>query len=345
MKMMRESALPINDPSVLILQCLRKAGNTPVSGEQLATTTGMSRVAVWKRLQKLKEEGFQISSGKRSGYRLSKEPSAISPFAITAHLPPSTPLISLYFTESSRSTNSDAQEKLAQDSPAPFACLTRKQTNGRGRLGRSWYSNETGGLCLTLGFRPLCPPAKIQLLSLWCGIRLCRCLRNTLNLPVMIKWPNDLWIEGKKIAGILAEATYEADRVNGLVFGIGLNVNTSEKDFPPELAEVATSLRIASQGKSLPINKIAAGLISEILAAYEDCMNGIDEDVLSDLWSEYACFLNEPIRIITSTGETHQGTFTGIDRAGSLILRSHSGTLQTFRSGDVSLRPPSESST
>ena len=328
-----------NDISARIVQALREAGPDYVSGIDLADRGGISRVAVWKRIQKLQEEGFAIASSKRKGYRLEREPENISALALLSYLPASMPLEGIWFTEESRSTNSDALELLARGETTPFLSLTKKQTMGRGRMGRSWYSKSNGNLYLSAAFQPLCHPRKIQLLSLWCGIRLCRSLRQSTGLPIAIKWPNDLWIEGKKVAGILSEATYESDRVNGLVLGIGLNINTQYQEFPKEIQKTASSLYLSSDNRKYPLNRIAAEVAREVLSAYQDCMNGLNEDTLSDLWSEYACFLGETVQIISPSNEIQVGKFTGIDRSGSLLLRTPSGKLLSFRSGDVSLRP------
>jgi len=328
-----------DDLSVKIIQILHRAKGDFVSGEDLAAATGISRVAVWKRLQKLQEEGFTCESVRRKGYRILQYPEGISSLAILSQMPSHLKLTGIWYADQVRSTNSEALENLAKGAGTPFIFVTKRQTMGRGRLGRTWYSTSTGNLYMSVGFQPFCSPRKIELLSLWCGIRLCRCLREVTGLPLKVKWPNDLWIGDKKVAGILSEATFEADRINGLVLGVGLNINTARKDFSREIRNQATSLRLSAKNELFSFNQIAAYVGQEIIASYEDCLNGLDEDALADLWSEYACFLKKKVQIICPSGEVQVGRFVGIDRSGSLLLRTPLGKLLSFRSGDVSLRP------
>jgi len=329
-----------DSPDVQILRRLLAAGDAFCSGEELAAQLSLSRVAVWKRLEKLKHRGFAIEAVRRKGYRLTGLPPHSTDVGILSHLPEDAGLATLTLLETSPSTNNEVLQSLATGTPVPLACLTRRQPAGKGRRGRSWAGDFPGNLYGSIGFRPNLPPGRLSLLTLWAGLRICRRIATLTGLPVQLKWPNDLVLGGRKLAGILAESTLETDRITALVIGIGMNINMTEKDFPAELRSLATSLRIES-GKSFPLDSLIAHVLSEILGAMRDCEAGIDEDRLSDEWEARACYLGQPVFILDSEGGKTEGTLAGIDRSGALLLRTTGGSLQSFRAGDVSLRSQS----
>ena len=327
-----------NSPDVPILRQLIQAGDNHVSGEDLAETIGLSRVAVWKRLENLKKSGFEMEAIRRKGYRLKATPRDATEPGILARIGKTHALSSLTLLETSPSTNNEVMRQLAAGVEAPLACLTRRQPGGKGRRGRTWSGDFPENLYASVGFRPNLRPKRLGLLTLWTGLRICRRLATDTKLPIQLKWPNDLYLNGKKLAGILAESTLETDQVTALVMGIGMNINMTTNDLPPDIRESATSLRIAL-GKSLPLDPIIATVLEETLQAMTDCINGIDEDRLADEWEAYACFQGQRVQILNADGEATSGTLSGIDRAGSLLLRKPSGNLESFRAGDVSLRP------
>lgn len=325
-------------PDVRIIRALQEAGNNFCSGQDLAHELGISRVAIWKRLQNLEEEGFRVEAVRRKGYRLTESPSHSTETGILARLPADTPLQQLSLLESTASTNNEVMRLLATGAKTPLACITRLQPEGKGRRGRSWSGTSPDNFYGSLGFRPSLPPRQIGLLTIWTGLRICRRLAEETKLPIRLKWPNDLYLNDRKIAGILAESTLETDRITSLVIGIGMNVNITEEAFPLDLRETATSLRVEA-GQKFCLATITAQIIDEVLGAVTDCVTGIDEDRLADDWEEFACYLGQPVTILSSGDETSTGILYGIDRAGSLLLRNAEGRIQSFRAGDVSLRP------
>jgi len=326
-----------DSPDVRILRRLLEAGDGFCSGEDLARELGLSRVAVWKRLDNLKKRGVSLEAIRRKGYRLKQLPEELSEVGVLSLMSETRELEDLSLLETSPSTNNEVLQRLAAGNPAPLVCLTRRQPAGKGRRGRTWSGDFPGNLYGSIGFRPDLSPSQLRLFPLWVGLRICRRIVAETGLPVQLKWPNDLFLEERKVAGILAESTFETDRVTSLVIGIGMNINGTATDFPEELRPLATSLRIEA-GHEFSLNPLIAGVLEEILAAMRDCRNGIDEDRFSDEWQARACYLGERVRILGGEGEHTEGILTGIDRAGSLLLRTKNGGLQSFRAGDVSLR-------
>lgn len=326
-----------DSPEVLILRALLDAGDKYLSGQALAGRLGLSRVAVWKRIETLKLRGHAIEAVRRRGYRLAALAPEPTEAGILAGIDPEFGLRSLVLAADSPSTNDEAARLLAAGEEAPFACLTRRQPGGKGRRGRSWSGASEGNLYASLAFRPDIHPRSLHLLPIRAGLHICRRLALVTGLRPGLKWPNDLLLGGKKVAGMLAESTLETDRVTALVFGIGLNVNLSRDDLPGDLRSTATSLAIEA-GRPFPLEPIAAAVLEEILRAEGECRLGVDEDRLADDWAELACFQGEPVEIRGGDGSVQTGTLAGIDRTGSLLLRAENGVLQSHRAGDVSLR-------
>ncbi len=326
-----------DSPEVHILRALLEAGQEYLSGETLAVRLGISRVAVWKRIETLKRRGHSIEAVRRRGYHLAAPSPEATEAGILARIRAETGLRSLFLAADSPSTNDEAARLLAGGEEAPFACLTRRQPGGKGRRGRTWSGASEGNLYATVAFRPDVHPHTLRLLPIRAGLHICRRLAAGTGLRPRLKWPNDILLGGKKIAGMLAESTLETDRVTALVFGIGLNVNLSRGDLPRDLRATATSLSIEA-GRSFPLEPIAAAVLEEILLAERECRLGLDEDRFADDWAELACFQGEPVEIRSADGLVRSGTLAGIDRAGSLLLRSDNGSLQAYQAGDVSLR-------
>ncbi|MFP4353166.1 MAG: biotin--[acetyl-CoA-carboxylase] ligase [Puniceicoccaceae bacterium] len=322
---------------VLILRALLGAGTGFLSGEALAGRLGISRVAVWKRIETLKRRGHAIEAVRRRGYRLVSPAPEPTEAGILARVGEGFGLRSLVLRADSPSTNDDAARLLAAGEEAPFACLTRRQPGGRGRRGRAWSGASEGNLYASLAFRPDVHPRALHLLPIRAGLHICRRLGSETGLRPGLKWPNDILLGGKKIAGMLAESTLETDRVTALVFGVGLNVNLSRDDLPEDLRATATSLAIEA-GRAFALEPIAAAVLEEVLRAERGCRLGLDEDRLADDWAELACHQGETVEIRGGDGSVRTGTLAGIDRAGSLLLRAGDGTIQSYRAGDVSLR-------
>ncbi len=325
----------VSQGEIILLRELLAHDHEHVSGEKLARLMGISRVAVWAQLQKLETLGYRFEAVRRLGYRMLATPPRLHAPLIQARLvrlphPPH-----LVCLDQVDSTNSEAERRLAAGEPVPLVILARAQTHGRGRRGRPWHSAANGNLYATFVFRPELEPAALQDFTLWMGLNLCELVANFCRLTPGLKWPNDLYLGGRKAGGMLTEARVDADQVRDLVFGLGLNVNSQPADFPPVLRRTATSLAEAA-GEPADLNKLAAAVIGRIGAAYHDFVDGSYRARFAGLWTRYDILRDRPVTVVQGH-RTVRGTATGIDAEGSLLVRLDSGRTERFRAGEVTL--------
>ena len=322
-----------------ILLAFLEAEGEPVSGDRLAKELGVSRVAIWSRLERLRASGYVFAASTRKGYALRSVPRHLDPALLDAHLRRLKVSPKVEFLAEVDSTNSEAERRLAVGQEAPFAVFARTQKAGRGRLGRKWHSAPSGNLYLSLAFRPFIPPDRLKPFTLWMGLALCAHVEKSLGLKLGLKWPNDLQSpDGRKVAGMLTEARLDADSVRELVFGVGLNLTGTPKDFPAELRATAGSLE-AALGAPLDLNREAAGVIAALFRAWEQFEEGTWSRSFRKLWSHHDVLAGKSVRV-GLRGDPVAGVVDGIDDEGSLILRTGGGRRAIVSSGEVTLRKP-----
>ncbi len=320
-----------------ILRAFLEAGTQPVSGDRLAKELGISRVAVWSRLERLRTAGFTFKASTKKGYMLTGTPSMLNAAWLDAHLRQRKVGPEVELLAAVDSTNSEAERRLAVGQETPFAILAQTQSAGRGRLSRRWHSASAGNLYLTLAFRPFIPPEKLKPFTLWMGLAVCAHVEAAYGLKLGLKWPNDLLAaDGRKVAGMLTEARMDSDVVRDLVFGLGLNVATAEKDFPVELRSLASSLAQAGAG-DLDINCVAADALVALWAAWDEFLEGTWQPVFRQRWHRHDVLTGRSVRV-GLRGEPVTGIVDGIDDEGSLILRTGGGRQAIVTSGEVTLR-------
>ena len=316
-----------------ILRAFLDAEGEAVSGDRLARELGVSRVAIWSRLARLRREGFAFSASPRKGYRLTGMPRALHPALLDAHLRRLRVSLPCAVLAEVDSTNSEAERRLAAGDEAPFAVLALRQTAGRGRLGRRWHSDQAGNLYLSLAFRPFIETARLSPFTLWMGLALCEHIEAAHGIRLGLKWPNDLLSEdGRKVAGMLTEARVDADRVRDLVFGLGLNIGAR----PAELRDTASSLRDIA-GRTLDANAAAAGVIAALEAAWEAFADGSFRRGFAKLHARHDCLTGKRVRV-TLRGKPLAGVAEGVDDSGALLLRLAGGRRMAVASGEVTLR-------
>lgn len=320
-----------------ILKALLDAGDDFISGSLLAEALGVSRPAVWGKLEKLRDQGFEFEAVRNRGYRLTQRPTILHPALLRiAQESKQSAIDALYFPVID-STNNEAERQASFGRRGPFAIASSCQTKGRGRLGREWYSASADNLYLSVLFEPNSPAQQLQHFTLWAGIHICRALQELVpSAPLKIKWPNDLHCDGRKFAGMLTEAKMDADGIKALVFGIGINVNSNPMDYPNELRALATSL-YALHGKELSLNEVAATVLSAIQKAFQSCLENSDTDSLADAWAPLNALEGQFVTARMGDQEL-SGIASGIDTSGALLLRGEDGKLRSIRAGDVTLR-------
>jgi len=334
-----------DSPELIILSELLTASPDYLSGQSLARTIGMSRVAVWQHMEKLRAQGFEFEAKHACGYRIAATPLELHATYIELLLR-SHGRNTLPFTvyDSIDSTNDEATRQLARGAPAPFAILAREQIQGRGRFKRHWQSGKHGNLYSSFGFRPELPPQQMPAFTLWMGVTICELIHTLLELPAQIKWPNDIVFGDRKCGGILTEARIDADQMRDLVFGFGLNVNQAAGTWSHgELRRPATSLRIEAK-QVVDINHLTAALIGRIHLAYTQFITDRYRPKLADLWAKHDALHGQQVTVVNGT-QRIEGIASGIDESGNLLLRpsaapnrkTNASNLQRFAAGEVSL--------
>ena len=324
-----------DNPEKTILAVLLKDESAWVSGPTLAKKLKLSRVAVWKHMQKLSAQGFEFESRRSLGYRISKKPNQLNAKLIELYLKTKPTDFSFDVLDEIDSTNDEAARQLAQGRRAPFALFARTQTKGRGRFGRTWHSKSENNIYVSFGFRPMVSPDKMQTFTLWMGVNICDLIATLTKTSPQIKWPNDIVFGSKKAGGILTEARVDADQIRDLVFGLGVNANKPAEGWPSEIADRAISLSEAS-GAAVDLNQLAAALSDRITKAYLEFGDGSHLDTFADLWNKYDLLRGKKVALLEADRRI-PGTVLGIDDQGALLLKDSSGKTQRFRAGEVTI--------
>ena len=331
---------PVTTDARILLSLLR-AGDTFLSGETIATEMGVTRVGIHARLDNLRKQGFRIDAARHRGYRIAEEPVQLHPSWIEALTAFKGREVDLVYHSVIDSTNSEAERLLAGGLETPFVVMADRQTAGRGRMGRVWHSPSEGNVYFTLGFRPLLSPSRMATFTLWIGARLVEVLRRETGLPLMLKWPNDILCRGHKLAGLLAEARIDTDRMRDCLLGIGLNVNSQPATWPAAAAKTATSLaaeRALQQPKApaLNLNRLIASVLFELLAAYDEFIAADVTPKLLALWPQLDGMAGKTVEVRSGTREW-RGEVIGINADGALLLKTADGKTQPFHAGEITL--------
>jgi len=299
-----------------LLRILRKDSVNAHSGENISAELGVSRVSVWKHIQKLQELGYHIKSTAK-GYQLIDSPDTPYPWEL-----PDREETVFYYPEVS-STMDLAKEVARKGTPHLSVVVAERQTKGRGRLSRAWVSTD-GGLWFTVILRPQVPLAIVGRYNFGASIALVKVLRNLYQVDAHVKWPNDILINEKKLCGMLSEVEAAEDLVSFLNIGIGINVNNDPTVQEPN----ATSLKNIL-GRTVKRKEI----LSSFLDCFEEMIENQSLEAIIDEWKRYTITLNRQVKVVT-TSATHEGRAVDIDENGSLILEQTDKSLIKVVYGD-----------
>ncbi|WP_438445640.1 biotin--[acetyl-CoA-carboxylase] ligase [Gorillibacterium sp. sgz5001074] len=318
-----------------LIRLFEEAGTQYVSGEQISRELNVSRTAVWKHIQVLKEEGYIFEAAPRLGYRMVSAPDRLTQERIEEYL--ATRLLgrNIHIFDEVDSTQNVAQRLVREGAPEGTLVVAERQTAGRGRLGRHWHSPKGKGIYMSLVVRPDIPLHLMPHMTLLAAVALCRAIRKTVpSVSPGIKWPNDLLLRGRKISGILMESSAENEALQYIVAGIGISCNLEAEDYPEELKEKATSLLIESGAKVDRAELIASFLfqLEEMFQLYRE--QGFAP--IRTLWEASSATIGRQVRMIAHGG-TYEGEAVGLDEWGGLIVRQQDGTLKTVYSADTEL--------
>jgi BirA family biotin operon repressor/biotin-[acetyl-CoA-carboxylase] ligase len=326
------------NPEIVILRELLNSEERWVSGAVLAGKLGVSRVAVWHQMEKLRIQGFEFEARRARGYRMLSPPGRLNAALIELQLKVRPRGFSFVVLDEVDSTNDEAARQLAAGRAAPFAVLASRQTQGRGRFGRPWHSEANGNLYASFAFRPRVPPGNMPTFTLWMGVNICELIANLARVTPGIKWPNDILFNGRKAGGMLTEARVDADQIRDLVFGLGLNVNSPAGAWPGELGLHAVSLAELTGG-ALDFNRLTAAIVGRVLLAYDRFIEGEYRANFAELWNRFDVLRGRQVTVVEGA-RRHSGTMAGVDDDGALLLRDERGRRSHFHAGEVTLDKP-----
>jgi BirA family transcriptional regulator, biotin operon repressor / biotin---[acetyl-CoA-carboxylase] ligase len=318
-----------------ILNALRAAGDGAVSGAELSQALGISRAAVWARIEDLRAVGYDIEASPHRGYRLLSAPDLLHADDLISRLG-ATKVIGrdIRVFEETTSTN-DVIERLARDGVKEgVVVFAESQTKGRGRLGRNWMSPARKGLWFSVLLRPELRPQEATQLTVASATALRRAIETHTGLKAEVKWPNDILVHRRKVAGILTELSAELDQVKHLILGIGVDVNLNPGDFPPELRKTATSLK-AELRKPVSRPELAVAILRELDHDYARIASG-QFPAVADEWEQHCITIGHDV--VIRTGERQlRGHAESLGEDGALLLRTDHGHLERIIGGDVTL--------
>ena len=308
---------------------LLRADKGYVSGEKISEVFGVSRTAVWKHINSLKKEGYNIGSVSSRGYIL-KNSDVLNETEISNYLRTKKLGKEIVFLPETDSTNNMA--KRGSDMADGTLFIADSQSEGRGRSGKTWLSPEGSGLWMSILLKPNLPPNTLATMTLVAGLAVTKALRKITGEKICIKWPNDIVLNNKKLCGILCEMSAEVGRLNYVVCGIGINVRN--KSFPDSIGNVACSIR-SETGKLLLRSVVCAEILNELEKEYETFLNGGIAPLIPE-YKKYCITLGKEVVIIKNDKSYHADA-VDINENGELVVQTPNG-IETLYSGEVSVR-------
>ncbi|MBI4846827.1 MAG: biotin--[acetyl-CoA-carboxylase] ligase [Candidatus Omnitrophica bacterium] len=313
-----------------ILILLKEHSNLFVSGEDISQKLKVSRTAVWKHIQRLRENGYEILSQPHLGYRLLKVPDRMLPDEIKYNLKAKLFGRKIIAYASTTSTNDVGYLLAEQSAEEGTLIISEEQTKGKGRLGREWISPPKVGLYMSLILRPDLMPVEAGKITLMSSVCITKTIRSYLGLQAQIKWPNDVYIDNEKVCGILTQMSAEQDLINFIVLGVGINVNNQQDKLPAHATSLSLKLK-----KKIDRIELLKKLLYELEKGYFD-LGKKQFSHMIDEWRNFSLTLGHRIKIKWRENVI-EGQAMDMDENGALILRDDFGFLHHILSGDVSV--------
>lgn len=316
-----------------ILRLLRSADGY-ISGQELCNRFGVSRTAVWKAINQLKEAGYEIEAQQNKGYRLMAAPDLMTEAEIKSLMHTEWVAKEVLYFDTIDSTNTKAQELAEKGYPSGTLVVADKQESGKGRRGRSWVSPSGTGIFMTLMIKPDINPNNASMLTLVAALAVAKAITSVTGEEALIKWPNDIVVNSKKVCGILTEMNAQFDYINHIVVGIGINVHN--ESFPEEISQMASSLMIEAGGKRFHRAQIIAETMSYFEQYYDTFLKTQDLSALVREYDELLVNRNKAVRVLDPK-EPFDGKAMGITPKGELIVDTWESR-KLVSSGEVSVR-------
>ena len=315
-----------------VLHILEQYKGKSISGQDLAEKLGVSRTAVWKSIKSLKDEGYLIDGISNKGYSLSLSSDVLSSEGIKPFLKDEFNEIPITVYKTINSTNTEAKILATSNAKHGTVILSEEQTNGRGRMGRNFYSPAESGIYMSIILKPNLNIADSVLITTATAVAVCLAIDKFTKFESKIKWVNDIFINDKKVCGILTEAVtdVESGTINSVIVGIGLNVKTEL--FPTEIKDIAGSI-FNSNDNSFIRNQLAAEIINNVLSM----CNKLEDRNFLKIYKERSMIIGEKIRY-SKNNQWFEGYAEDIDDFGGLVVFHDDGYKEILHSGEISVR-------
>ncbi|MFX3622795.1 MAG: biotin--[acetyl-CoA-carboxylase] ligase [Ectobacillus sp.] len=317
-----------------LLEMFSEANGEFVSGQAISEKLGCSRTAVWKHMEDLRKEGYELEAVRRLGYRIVDKPDKVTSNEIQLGLQTEYIGRHVHFEETVESTQKIAARLVYEGTPEGTVVVAEEQTEGRGRLNRKWHSQKGTGIWMSIVLRPAIPIQRAPQLTLLAAVSVAQAIEKCTGLSVGIKWPNDILINGKKAVGILTELQAETDKINAVIIGIGINVNQKKEHFPKDIRDIATSLAIEA-GNMVNRAELMQTIFEQMEKLYKEYLaNGFG--MIKLLWESHAISIGKVITARSIT-QTLVGTAKGITEDGVLMLEDEEGIVHFIHSADIEI--------
>lgn len=325
----------MNKPSTkdTVLSLLLKNEGHAVSGSEIAAISGVSRNAVWKAVNALKNDGYNIKGVNNNGYTLSPQSDVLSADAILQDIAQKNFISDIIIKKETATTNDDAKLLGHNGAKSGTLVVADMQTNGKGRRGKSFFSPAGSGIYMSLLIRPQAEIEQSLMLTVAASVAVSRAIKKLYQVECSIKWVNDVYINGKKLVGILTEASmnFEVQTLDYAVIGIGINITT--QSFPPELCDIVTSL-CEHTSKFISRNKLIATVLNELIPIIKA---DFDKKLFFEEYKERSMVIGKEIDIIYSD-RTESATAIDINEDCHLVVKKENGDTVALNSGEVSIK-------
>lgn len=323
-----------------VLKLLEANRDRDLSGQEIAKCLGVSRAAVWKAVQVLKEQGYQIEAANNRGYHLAEDSDVLSAEGICLALKEDYRGNEIRVCKCVDSTNQDVKRRALEGAGGGLVVLAEEQSAGKGRKGRGFYSPSGTGIYMSVLFRPTEEQSKnVVLVTTAAAVAVCRAIRRVLREEPEIKWVNDVYLRGKKICGILTEAVsdVESGGIDTVIVGIGINYRKPPQGFPADLDDLVGA--VCTEDCVIPRNTLAAAVLNELLDLYQE----LSEKTFMEDYRKWSNVIGKEIRFSTGVeyGDGEQwecGRALDIDEEGGLVVRLDGGEERVLRTGEITLR-------
>ena len=313
---------------------LLKTSDTYISGQQLCGYFKVSRTSVWKVMEQLKKEGYEIEAVRNRGYRLVSSPDVMSEAEIKSLLGTEWAGRKVVYYDETDSTNNRAKDSGEKNGAHGTLFIADKQNAGKGRRGRAWESPSGKSIYMTILLRPQITPDKAPMLTLIMGLSVAEGIRKVSGAETEIKWPNDIVMNKKKVCGILTEMATEMEYVNYVVIGVGINVN--QQQFPEEIADTAASL-CRETGRIYRRSELIAAVLERFEENYGIFLKTGDLSGIQKAYDAVLVNCGQEVRVL-EPGHEYEAVAEGINRNGELMVRLPDGERRYIFAGEVSVR-------